>query len=185
MFINLYTLNYNTKLLDWFYIDWKKVKLPKIVHSADPEAYGSLASTVLHSTKIISCLGDQLAALVGYKGFTPRLAKNTYSMGYFLLYNVGDKPVISSYGLLSTVAFDFGEGKTIYALEGSIAVAGSSIKFLVDNFSFIEASSKLSALAETVEDNSSYTFVTAFSGLFAPYWIDDARGTIFGITAYT
>ncbi|KAI1039722.1 hypothetical protein LB505_012061 [Fusarium chuoi] len=71
----------------------------------------------------------------------------------------------------------------MYALEGSIAVAGSSVKFLVDNFGFIESSAKLSALAETVEDNGGCTFVTAFSGLFAPYWIDDARGTIFGITA--
>jgi glycerol kinase len=185
MFMNLHTLDYDDELIDWFRIDRKKVKLAKIVRSADPEAYGSLASTLLNGTKIMGCLGDQSAALVGQKGFTPGLAKNTYGTGCFLLYNVGDKPVISSHGLLSTVAFDFGKGKTMYALEGSIAVAGSSVKFLVDNFGFIEASSKLSALAETVEDNGGCTFVTAFSGLFAPYWIDDARGTIFGITAYT
>ncbi|CRK28854.1 hypothetical protein BN1723_014200 [Verticillium longisporum] len=113
-------------------------------------------------------------------------AKNTYGTGCFLLYNVGEKPVISSHGLMTTIAFDFGDkGGCAYALEGSIAVAGSSVKFLVDNLGFIEESSKLSALAETVEDNGGCTFVTAFSGLFAPYWIDDARGTIFGITAYT
>ncbi|KAG7129720.1 Glycerol kinase like protein [Verticillium longisporum] len=130
--------------------------------------------------------GDQSAALVGQKGFFPGLAKNTYGTGCFLLYNVGDKPVISSHGLMTTIAFDFGDkGGCAYALEGSIAVAGSSVKFLVDNLGFIEESSKLSALAETVEDNGGCTFVTAFSGLFAPYWIDDARGTIFGITAYT
>ncbi|KAJ4286379.1 Glycerol kinase [Collariella sp. IMI 366227] len=173
MFMNLYTLDYDDELIDWFRVDRKKVKLPKIVRSADPEAYGSLASTVLNGVKIMGCLGDQSAALVGQKGFTPGLAKNTYGTGCFLLYNVGDKPVISTHGLLSTVAFDFGPGKTMYALEGSIAVAGSSVRFL------------LSALAETVEDNGGCTFVTAFSGLFAPYWIDDARGTIFGITAYT
>lgn len=185
MFMNIHTLEYDAELIDWFRIDRKKVALPKIVRSADAEAYGSLATTSLKGIKIMGCLGDQSAALVGQKGFKPGLAKNTYGTGCFLLYNVGEKPVISTHGLLSTVAFDFGEGKTMYALEGSIAVAGSSVKFLVDNFGFIESSSKLSALAETVEDNGGCTFVTAFSGLFAPYWIDDARGTIFGITAYT
>ncbi|KJZ72062.1 hypothetical protein HIM_08517 [Hirsutella minnesotensis 3608] len=185
MFMNLHTLDYDDELIDWFRLDRKKLHLPKIVRSSCPESYGSLADTALKGTKITGCLGDQSAALVGQKGFTPGLAKNTYGTGCFLLYNVGAKPVISSHGLLSTVAFDFGKGKTMYALEGSIAVAGSSVKFLVDNFGFIESSSKLSALAETVEDNGGCTFVTAFSGLFAPYWIDDARGTIFGITAYT
>ncbi|KAK0390518.1 hypothetical protein NLU13_0022 [Sarocladium strictum] len=185
MFMNIETLNYDEELIDWFRIDRSKVHLPKIVPSSDTEAYGSLHDGALKGTKIMGCLGDQSAALVGQKGFTPGLAKNTYGTGCFLLYNVGPKPVISSHGLLSTVAFDFGEGKRMYALEGSIAVAGSSVKFLVDNLGFIENSSKLSALAETVEDNGGVTFVTAFSGLFAPYWIDDARGTIFGVTAYT
>jgi glycerol kinase len=132
----------------------------------------------------MGCLGDQSAALVGQKGFSPGKAKNTYGTGCFLLYNVGEKPVISTHGLLTTVAYDFG-GKVSYALEGSIAVGGSSVKFLVDNFGFINASHEISALAETVEDNGGCVFVTAFSGLFAPYWIDDARGTIFGITTYT
>lgn len=183
--MNLEKCEYDEDLIDWFRVDSKKVKLPKIVPSSDKEAYGSLFGTVLKGTKITGCLGDQSAALVGQKGFTPGLAKNTYGTGCFLLYNVGEKPVISTHGLLSTVAFDFGKGKRMYALEGSIAVAGSSVKFLVDNLGFIESSSKLSTLAETVEDNGGVTFVTAFSGLFAPYWIDDARGTLFGITAYT
>ncbi|KAF7563677.1 hypothetical protein G7046_g463 [Stylonectria norvegica] len=185
MFMNLNTLDYDTGLIDWFRIDSSKVRMPKIVRSSDLTAYGSLAGTSLKGTKITGCLGDQSAALVGQKGFTPGLAKNTYGTGCFLLYNVGSKPVVSTHGLLTTVAFDFGEGKTMYALEGSIAVAGSSVKFLVDNLGFIESSSKVSALAETVKDNGGCTFVTAFSGLYAPYWVDDARGTIFGITAYT
>jgi glycerol kinase len=141
--------------------------------------------TLLKGVSITGCLGDQSAALVGQKGFTPGLAKNTYGTGCFLLYNCGPKPVISKHGLLTTVAFDFGPGKRMYALEGSIAVAGSSVKFLVDNLGFIKSSSAISALAETVEDNGGVCFVTAFSGLFAPYWVDDARGTLFGITAYT
>lgn len=185
MFMNLETLDYDPDLIDWFRLDTKKIKLAKIVRSSDKDAYGSLASTSLKGFKIMGCLGDQSAALVGQKGFTPGRAKNTYGTGCFLLYNVGEKPVYSTHGLLSTVAFDFGEGLLAYALEGSIAVGGSSVKFLVDNFGFMESSSKLSALAETVEDSGGVTFVTAFSGLFAPYWIDDARGTIFGITAYT
>ncbi len=186
MFMNIKTLKYDESLIDFFRIDRTKVHFPKIVHSSDSSAYGSLASTVLKGVPITGCLGDQSAALVGQKGFTPGLGKNTYGTGSFILYNVGDKPVISTHGLLTTVAFDFGgTSKPMYALEGSIAVAGSSVKFLVDNFGFIESSSKISQLAETVDDNGGVTFVTAFSGLFAPYWIDDARGTIFGITAYT
>jgi glycerol kinase len=184
--MNIETLKYDDALLDFFRIDTSKVNLPKIVHSSDPSAYGSLTSTVLKGVPITGVLGDQSAALVGQKGFTPGLGKNTYGTGSFILYNVGDKPVISKHGLLTTVAFDFGgSSKPQYALEGSIAVAGSSVKFLVDNLGFIENSSKVSQLAETVEDNGGVTFVTAFSGLFAPYWIDDARGTLFGITAYT
>lgn len=185
MFMNLRTLAYDEDLIDWFRLDRSRLQLPRIVRSADAKAYGSLVSTGLRGTIITGCLGDQSAALVGQKGFEPGHAKNTYGTGCFLLYNIGTEPVISSHGLLSTVAFDFGPERRMYALEGSIAVAGSSVQFLVDNLGFIDQPSKLSALAETVEDNGGCTFVTAFSGLFAPYWIDDARGTIFGITAYT
>jgi glycerol kinase len=186
MFMNIRTLQYEDSLLDFFRINTANVALPKIVHSSDPSAFGSLTSTALKGLPITGCLGDQSAALVGQKGFRPGQSKNTYGTGSFILSNIGDKPVISTHGLLTTVAFDFGgDSKPMYALEGSIAVAGSSVKFLVDNLKFIESSSKISQLAETVEDNGGVTFVTAFSGLFAPYWVDDARGTIFGITAYT
>lgn len=109
-------------------------------------------------------------------GFTPGCAKNTYGTGCFLLYNVGDEPVISEHGLLATIAYDFGgHRKPVYALEGSIAVAGSGVKFLMNNMGFITHSEKISELAATVEDNGGCVFVTAFSGLFAPYWIDDAK----------
>ena len=186
MFMDLKTLKYDESLLDFFRLDTTKLNLPKIVPSSDSAAYGSLASTSLAGLRITGCLGDQSAALVGQKGFVPGMAKNTYGTGCFLLYNVGETPVFSTHGLLATVAYDFGGGsKPVYALEGSIAVAGSSVKFMVDNLGFVESSSKISQLAESVEDNGGVTFVTAFSGLFAPYWIDDARGTIFGITAYT
>lgn len=176
MFVNLETLRYDDVLLDFFGIKGK-IHLPKIVPSSDPTAYGSIASGVLSQVPIMGCLGDQSSALVGQKGFSPGMAKNTYGTGCFLLYNVGEKPVISKHGLLATVAYDFG-GKPVYALEGSIAVAGSGVKFLQNNLSFFQDSKEVNDLALTVEDNGGCVFVTAFSGLFAPYWIDDAKGTI-------
>ena len=186
MFVNLHTLDYDPTALDFFGLDRSKIKLPKIVPCSDLNAFGSLASGPLKGTRITGCLGDQSAALVGQCGFAPGQAKNTYGTGCFLLYNVGEKPIPSSHGLLATVAYDFGgKRRPVYALEGSIAVAGSGVKFLVHNMGFIEASHKVSDLAAEVDDNGGCVFVTAFSGLFAPYWIDDAKGTIFGITQHT
>ncbi|OTB09578.1 hypothetical protein M426DRAFT_70782 [Hypoxylon sp. CI-4A] len=186
MFMNLHTLQYDTRLLSFFGIDPTKVALPRIVPSSDPEAFGSIGYGALAGVKIAGCLGDQSSALVGQCGFGPGQAKNTYGTGCFLLYNVGSKPVISKYGLLATVAFDFGRGrKPVYALEGSVAVGGSGVKFLMNNLGFIRDSTKVGELAESVKDNGGVVFVTAFSGLFAPYWIDDAKGTLFGITQHT
>ncbi|KAK3941590.1 FGGY family of carbohydrate kinase [Diplogelasinospora grovesii] len=186
MFMNLRTLQYDDKLLGFFDIDRTKVQLPKIVPSSDPKAFGKVASGALSGVPIAGCLGDQSSALVGQCGFSPGQAKNTYGTGCFLLYNVGTEPVISKYGLLATVAYDFGRGqKPVYALEGSIAVAGAGVKFLVNNLGFVSESSKITELAESVKDNGGVVFVTAFSGLFAPYWIDDAKGTLFGITQHT
>jgi len=125
--------------------------------------------------------------LVGQCGFTPGISKNTYGTGCFLLYNVGEKPVISKHGLLATVAFDFSpQGvKPVYALEGSIAVAGSSVKFLMNNLGFFRDAHRVSELARTVPNNGGLVFITAFSGLFAPYWYDNVKGTIWGLTAHT
>ncbi|KAK4148771.1 glycerol kinase [Chaetomidium leptoderma] len=186
MFMNLHTLQYDDKLLGFFGIDKTKVQLPKIVPSSDPECFGKIASGTLINVPIAGCLGDQSSALVGQCGFRTGQAKNTYGTGCFLLYNVGTEPVISKYGLLATVAYDFGGGrKPVYALEGSIAVAGSGVKFLMNNLGFAQESSEITSLAESVPDNGGVVFVTAFSGLFAPYWIDDAKGTLFGITQHT
>lgn len=126
MFMNLHTVKYDPKLFDFFGIDMEKIHLPRIVPSSDAKAFGSISTGPLQGMKIAGCLGDQSAALVGQQGFTPGCAKNTYGTGCFLLYNVGEKPVISQHGLLSTIAYDFGRHrKPVYALEGSIAVAGS------------------------------------------------------------
>ena len=186
MFMNLHNLQYDERVLKFFGLDQAKIHLPKIVPSSSADSFGSITHGILKGARITGCLGDQSAALVGQQGFSPGAAKNTYGTGCFLLYNVGEKPVISTHGLLATVAYDFGrEHKPVYALEGSIAVAGSAVKFLMNNMGFFTHSHKISELAATVEDNGGCVFVTAFSGLFAPYWIDDAKGTIFGITQFT
>lgn len=163
MFMNLHTVQYDDKLLDFFGLDRKKLNLPKIVPSSSPDAFGAIRKGDLKGVPIAGC-----------------------GTGCFLLYNVGEKPVISTHGLLATIAYDFGgKRKPVYALEGSIAVAGSGVKFLMKNMGFITHSHKISDLAASVQDNGGCVFVTAFSGLFAPYWIDDAKGTIFGITQFT
>ncbi|KAH2020462.1 hypothetical protein KXV45_002881 [Aspergillus fumigatus] len=186
MFMNLETLQYDDRLLNFFGIDKTKIRLPKILPSSDPDGYGYVRFGPLDGIPITSCLGDQSAALVGHCAFTPGTAKNTYGTGCFLLYNVGEKPVISKHGLLATVGFQLGKNrKPVYALEGSVAVAGSGISFLMNNLGFFRDSRKVSDLAATVPDSGGCVFVTAFSGLFAPYWIDDAKGTIFGITQHT
>ncbi|KAL4810887.1 hypothetical protein BDV18DRAFT_165365 [Aspergillus unguis] len=183
MFMNIETLEYDNFLLDFFGIRGR-VHLPKIVPSSHATAYGTLTTGSLAGVPIMGCLGDQSSALVGQKGFSPGMAKNTYGTGCFLLYNVGNKPVISDHGLLATIAYHF-DGRPVYALEGSIAVGGSGIKFLQNNLEFFKDSKEVNDLALTVEDSGGCVFVTAFSGLYAPYWIDDAKGTIFGITQYT
>ncbi|OJJ40575.1 hypothetical protein ASPWEDRAFT_47372 [Aspergillus wentii DTO 134E9] len=186
MFMNLETLEYDDRLLKFFGIDRNKIRLPEIIPSADREGFGCVSSGPLEGVPITSCLGDQSAALVGHCAFTPGSAKNTYGTGCFLLYNVGQEPIISSHGLLSTVGFQLSrDKKPVYALEGSVAVAGSGVSFLMNNLGFFRDSRKVSDLAGSVPDSGGCVFVTAFSGLFAPYWIDDAKGTIFGITQHT
>jgi glycerol kinase len=179
MFANLHTLQYDNMLLEFFGLDRSKLRLPKIVPSSDPVAFGSIAEGTLKGVRITSCLGDQSAALVGHCAFDPGTAKNTYGTGCFLLYNVGEKPVISKHGLLATVGFQLGaDSKPVYALEGSIAVAGSGVSFLMNNLGFFRDPRKIDEEAGSVPDNGGCVFVTAFSGLFAPYWIDDAKGSI-------
>lgn len=186
MFMDIRTMKYDEKLLNFFGIDPTKCALPEIVPSSDAKAFGKVMTGSLKDTPIAGCLGDQSSALVGQCGFQPGQAKNTYGTGCFLLYNVGTEPVISKAGLLATVAYDFGNGQQpVYALEGSVAVGGAGVKFLINNLGFFEKSNEIEEVAASVPDNGGVVFVTAFSGLFAPYWIDDAKGTIFGMTQHT
>jgi glycerol kinase len=129
-------------------------------------------------------LGDQQAALVGQTCFAPGEAKNTYGTGCFLLMNTGERPVMSTHGLLTTVAYQFGKEAPRYALEGSVAITGALVQWLRDNLGIISSSAEIEPLARTVADNGGVYFVPAFSGLYAPYWKDSARGVITGLTRY-
>ncbi|RDA88033.1 hypothetical protein CP532_5324 [Ophiocordyceps camponoti-leonardi (nom. inval.)] len=186
MWMDIRTRQYDDELLSFFGVDRAKLTLPAIVPSSHATAFGALAYGPLAGTRIAGCLGDQSAALVGHGGFSPGKAKSTYGTGCFLLYNVGSEPVISKNGLQATVAYDLGDGRPpAYALEGSVSVAGSGVNFLVDNLDFVDSHKAIDELALSVPDNGGVYFVTAFSGLLAPYWVDDAQGTLFGITAHT
>ena len=157
--------------------------LPEIKPSA--AIYGKGRSNgLLAGVPISGILGDQQAATFGQACFEPGATKNTYGTGCFTLMNTGTEPVFSKNGLLTTVLYQLGDEAPVYALEGSVAVAGSLVQWLRDNLGMIVKSSDIGALAESVKDNGGVYFVPAFSGLFAPYWRDDARGAIVGLTRY-
>lgn len=182
MFMNINTLKWDDELLKFFGVN--RSILPKIVSSS--EIYGHIHDGPLKGIPIAGCLGDQQAAVVGQKCFSIGDAKNTYGTGCFMLFNTGTTPVISKNGLLTTVAYQFGSGSDpVYALEGSIAVSGAAVKWIRDNLGIIKDADESGQLAATVKDTGGVYFVTAFSGLFAPYWRDDARGCIVGLTQFT
>ena len=177
--MNLHTLNWDQDILDLLRIP--RSMLPTIRSSS--EHYGNLKSTRLAGVPICGILGDQQAALVGQTCFQPGQVKNTYGTGCFLLMNTGDLK-LSRHGLLSTVAYKFGNQKPVYALEGSVAITGALVQWVRDNLNLIDRSEDIQMLALTVKDNGGVYFVPAFSGLYAPYWKDDARGAIVGLTRY-
>jgi glycerol kinase len=178
--MNLSTLQWDGEMLQDFGIP--AAMLPRIVSSS--EVYGAAHLPRVRGVPIAGDLGDQQAALVGQACFKPGQAKNTYGTGCFMLMNTGEKAVLSNFGLLTTVAYKFGEKPACYALEGSIAITGALVQWLRDNLGLIEKSSDVEALARTVGDNGGVYFVPAFSGLYAPYWKDDARGVIAGLTRF-
>ena len=178
--MNLNTLQWDQEILRDFAIPIQV--LPKIASSS--EVYGNAKLPPIAGVAIAGDLGDQQAALVGQACFKPGEAKNTYGTGCFMLMNTGENPVFSNCGLLTTVAYKFGEQPAHYALEGSIAITGALVQWLRDNLGLIEKSSDIESLARTVNDNGGVYFVPSFSGLYAPYWKDDARGVIAGLTRF-
>ncbi|MGW5686835.1 glycerol kinase GlpK [Nonomuraea sp. NPDC003754] len=184
MLMDLETLDWDDELLSFFGIPRRM--LPEIKPSSDPRLYGTtLAGGPLGGEVALSGdLGDQQAATVGQVCFSPGEAKNTYGTGNFLLLNTGHEPVRSKHGLLTTVCYQFGQDKPVYALEGSIAVTGSAVQWLRDQLGIISGAAQSEALAAQVDDNGGVYFVPAFSGLFAPYWRSDARGAIVGLSRF-
>jgi glycerol kinase len=178
--MNLATLHWDREIVEEFGIPMQM--LPKIVSSS--EVYGVARLESVAGVAIAGDLGDQQAALVGQACFRQGEAKNTYGTGCFMLMNTGGKAVVSKCGLLTTVAYKFGAKPACYAIEGSIAITGALVQWLRDNLGLIEKSSDIEALAGTVSDNGGVYFVPAFSGLYAPYWRDDARGVIAGLTRF-
>jgi glycerol kinase len=178
--MDLATLQWDLEILGIFGIP--PAMLPRIASSS--EVYGHVAAGPLAGVPLAGVLGDQQAALVGQTCFEPGQAKNTYGTGCFLLLNTDEEPVQSKFGLLTTVAYKFGEQPAHYALEGSVAITGALVQWLRDNLNLIKSSAEIETLARTVEDNGGVYFVPAFSGLFAPYWKSSARGAMCGLTRY-
>jgi glycerol kinase len=180
-----------TMLMDLESLEWHEPSLelmgiprsmlPEIRSSS--EVYGEASGTAVGGRPIAGILGDQQAALFGQTCFARGEAKNTYGTGSFLLLNTGEE-IVRSQKLLTTLGYKLGEGTPKYVLEGSIAVTGALVQWLRDRLKLIDSAPEVEELARTVEDNGGVYFVPAFSGLFAPYWRDDARGVIVGLTAY-
>ncbi len=181
--MDLATLDWSPALLATFRVP--RACLPRIVPSSCLLGMvSSHAATELAGVPVAAVLGDQQAALVGQACFAPGEAKNTYGTGSFLLLNTGEAPVASAAGLITTVAYRFGDAPACYALEGSIAITGALVQWLRDNLGLVSHASEVDALAASVPDNGGVYIVPAFSGLYAPYWREDARGIICGLTRY-
>lgn len=182
MLMNIKSLNWDEKLCAYFGVETSC--LPTIKSSA--EVLGYIEGGHLDNVPLAGCLGDQQAALLGHRCVNSGQVKSTCGTGCFVLRNTGTDLVYSKHGLLTTVAGQFGpEAPAQYALEGSVAIAGASVNWLRDQLQLIATTSEVNALASSVKNTGGVYFVPAFSGLFAPYWRDDARGTILGLTQHS
>ena len=181
MLFNIHTLEWDKELLTLFNIP--QSMMPQVKSSS--EVYGYTKTTLFaHEVPIAGIAGDQQAALFGQMCTEPGSVKNTYGTGCFLLMNSGERPIMSSNNLLTTVAWKIGD-KVNYALEGSIFVAGSVVQWLRDGLGIIKSSSEVEELAASVPDNGGVYFVPALTGLGAPHWDQYAKGSVYGISRGT
>jgi len=182
--MDLATLQWDEELLAAF--DIPRAMLPDIRSSS--EVYGAVGAGccggALAGVPLSGIMGDQQAALFGQTCFGVGEAKNTYGTGCFLLMNTGEQAVQSTNGLLTTVAYKLGDAPAVYALEGSVAIAGALIQWLRDNLELIDHASEVEAIAASVPDNGGAYIVPAFGGLYAPHWRADARGVVAGLTRF-
>jgi len=182
MLMNINTLEWDTGMCERMGVPASM--LPEIRSSSEIYGHTDRDGVFGAAVPIAGDLGDQQAALFGQTCFAAGDAKNTYGTGCFLLLNTGDTPVQSMHGLLTTPAYRIGDQPAAYALEGSIAIAGSLVQWIRDNLGLIEHSAQIEDIAREVDDNGGVYFVPAFSGLFAPHWRSDASGIITGLTHY-
>ena len=181
MLFNIHSLEWDKELLQLFGIP--ESMMPQVKSSS--EVYGYTKTTLFaHEVPIAGIAGDQQAALFGQMCTEPGSVKNTYGTGCFMLMNSGERPIMSSNNLLTTIAWKIGD-KVNYALEGSIFVAGSVVQWLRDGLGIIKSSSEIEALACSVEDNGGVYFVPALTGLGAPHWDQYAKGCIYGLSRGT
>ncbi|MCM5527612.1 glycerol kinase GlpK [Parasegetibacter sp. NRK P23] len=181
MLYNIATLQWDEELLRM--LDIPASMLPEVKSSS--EVYGETHASIFNfKVPIAGIAGDQQAALFGQMCLEPGMVKNTYGTGCFMVMNTGDKIIPSSNNLLSTIAWQL-NGKTTYALEGSIFIAGAVVQWLRDGLGIIRNAAEIEALATSVSDNEGVYVVPAFAGLGAPHWNQDARGCIFGATRGT
>jgi len=182
------TMLYNIKKLAWDDELLELMQIPKSMLPAvcsSSEVYGETVSNIMAANiPIAGIAGDQQAALFGQMCTEPGMIKNTYGTGSFVVLNTGEQPIISKNNLLSTIAWQV-NGKTRYALEGSIFIAGAIVQWLRDGLGIIKSSSEVEKLANTVEDNGGVYLVPALTGLGAPHWDQYARGALVGITRGT
>ena len=180
LLMNLETLDWDQELLSIFGVS--RTALPEIKSSSEiygmTDPHGPFGTSI----PIAGILGDQQSAMVGQVCFERGESKTTYGTGNFALLNTGTEIVRSKNGLLTTVCFKLGDQPAHYALEGSVAVTGSAIQWLRDQLGIISNAAETESLASSVADTAGVYFVPAFSGLFAPYWRNDARGVIVGLT---
>ncbi len=181
MLFNIRTLKWDDELLKLFRVPASM--LPEV--KASSEVYGQVTTALgLGNVPIAGIAGDQQAALFGQLCTEPGLTKNTYGTGCFMLQCTGPKAVTSKNKLVTTVAWTIG-GRTDYALEGSVFIAGAVVQWLRDGLKLIRTAEEVNALAATVPDNGGVYLVPAFAGLGAPHWDPYARGTLVGITRGT
>lgn len=181
MLFNINTLDWDDELLDM--LDIPRSMMPRVCSSS--EVYGHTKTTIFaHEVPIAGIAGDQQAALFGQQCTEPGMMKNTYGTGCFLLMNCGNKPIFSKNNLLTTIGWQL-DGKVTYALEGSIFVGGSVVQWLRDGLRLIHVSSEIEALAASIADTGGVYFVPALTGLGAPWWDQNARGTITGLSRGT
>ncbi|RZP06981.1 MAG: glycerol kinase [Flavobacteriales bacterium] len=181
LIFNIHTLQWDNELLSILKIP--KNILPILVDSS--QKIGFISKDILGSEiEICGIAGDQQAALFGQLCINPGDVKNTYGTGCFCMMNTGDKAVKSNNKMLTTIAWKIGN-KTTYALEGSIFIAGAVVQWLRDQLNIINNASEIEELASKVNNSGGVTFISALSGLGAPYWNPNATGTIMGITRGT